>query len=102
MKKILTLILALTMAVGLCACGGSAEEPPSPPPIGMFLYTVISAPPTPNRSENASAALRALFFSGGILSLPMPRIVTDEVFPLRFFAVTRSYKSMLATKESSR
>lgn len=27
MKKILTLILALTMAVGLCACGGSDTEP---------------------------------------------------------------------------
>lgn len=27
MKKFLTLILALTMAVGLCACGGTAEEP---------------------------------------------------------------------------
>ena len=27
MKKILTLILALTMAVGLCACGGGEEAP---------------------------------------------------------------------------
>ena len=34
MKKILTLILALTMAVGLCACGGGSDAPAEDPAEG--------------------------------------------------------------------
>ena len=49
MKKILTLILALTMAVGLCACGGSAEEPAgNEPSTGEAVTLKVAATATPH------------------------------------------------------
>lgn len=51
MKKILTLILALTMAVGLCACGGGSEEPAEEPAADEPAETVtlkVAASPTPH------------------------------------------------------
>lgn len=49
MKKILTLILALTMAVGLCACGGSAEEPAGDEPsTGEAVTLKVAATATPH------------------------------------------------------
>lgn len=50
MKKILTLILALTMAVGLCACGGGdapTEEPAAEEPAETITLKV-AASPTPH------------------------------------------------------
>ncbi len=50
MKKILTLILALTMAVGLCACGGGdapTEEPAAEEPAETVTLKV-AASPTPH------------------------------------------------------
>ena len=50
MKKLLTLILALTMAVGLCACGGGdapAEEPAADEPAETVTLKV-AASPTPH------------------------------------------------------
>jgi len=50
MKKILTLILALTMAVGLCACGGTAEEPAEgdEASTGEAVTLKVAASPTPH------------------------------------------------------
>lgn len=51
MKKILTLILALTMAVGLCACGGGSDAPAEEPAADEPAETVtlkVAASPTPH------------------------------------------------------
>ena len=49
MKKLLTLILALTMAVGLCACGGAAEEPAGDDAAAGETVTLkVAASPTPH------------------------------------------------------
>ena len=47
MKKILTLILALTMAVGLCACGGG-EEAPAEDTAAETVTLKVAASPTPH------------------------------------------------------
>ena len=47
MKKILTLILALTMAVGLCACGGG-EEAPAEDTAAETVTLKIAATATPH------------------------------------------------------
>ena len=47
MKKILTLILALTMAVGLCACGGG-EEAPAEDTAAETVTLKVTASPTPH------------------------------------------------------
>ena len=47
MKKILTLILALTMAVGLCACGGG-EEAPADDTAAETVTLKVAASPTPH------------------------------------------------------
>ena len=46
MKKILTLILALTMAVGLCACGGS--DAPAEDTAAETVTLKVAASPTPH------------------------------------------------------
>ena len=52
MKKILTLILALTMAVGLCACGGGSDAPAEDPAEGgeaaETVTLKVAASPTPH------------------------------------------------------
>lgn len=51
MKKLLTLILALTVAVGLCACGGSetpAEDPAQGAADGETVTLKVAASPTPH------------------------------------------------------
>lgn len=45
MKKILTLILALTMAVGLCACGGGEDAPAEETTETVTLKVAASATP---------------------------------------------------------
>lgn len=60
MKKILSLALALTLAVGLCACGGETAETaqtaiPAPVPPAEAEATPIFAP-TPTPSSEPSAA----------------------------------------------
>lgn len=52
MKKFLTLILALTMAVGLCACGGGSDAPAEDPAEGgeaaETVTLKVAASPTPH------------------------------------------------------
>lgn len=52
MKKLLTLILALTMAVGLCACGGGSDAPAEDPAEGgeaaETVTLKVAASPTPH------------------------------------------------------
>ena len=49
MKKILTLILALSMTVALCACGGETEAPAEgEEPAGEAVTLKIAATPTPH------------------------------------------------------
>lgn len=55
MKKILTLILALTMAVGLCACGGG-EEAPAEDTAAETVTLKVAASPTPHAEILAQVA----------------------------------------------
>ena len=50
MKKILSLLFALTMAVGLCACGGTTDDASSDDtePAGEPVVLKIAASPTPH------------------------------------------------------
>ena len=62
MKKILTLILALTMAVGLCACGGG-EEAPAEDTAAETVTLKVAASPTPH-AENLAQVVDVLAEQG--------------------------------------